>query len=241
MFRDYVTKTTFSFNGTRDTNSETVFKEKHSVMDPMPELTITSSYVDSRVHSKTCITGNPLPESTITLCQSRRHKSVFFCYCTHPIYCLRRVTNLEHFSLWPSQSQPGPQRKEDGERIYGVGMPPHVSGMVWLNFSPFQQGLKSLSVPTLGPLFNLHNSSLSHLQTVQETKPPPFQPRTNQPVSWFCPTAKKQKKSANKLKLSRQNLEQLNQLCGSAKFAFFLKVNRDLDSYLNLPDCCLIV
>ncbi len=28
---------------------ETVFKEKHGVWDPMPELTITSPYVDSNI------------------------------------------------------------------------------------------------------------------------------------------------------------------------------------------------
>ncbi len=41
--------------------------------DPMPELTITitSLYVHSRVYSKTFTMGNPTPESTLTLCQSR--------------------------------------------------------------------------------------------------------------------------------------------------------------------------
>jgi hypothetical protein len=41
---------------------ETVLKEKHGVWDPMPELTITSPYVDSNI----CAMGNPLPESTLT-------------------------------------------------------------------------------------------------------------------------------------------------------------------------------
>jgi hypothetical protein len=37
----------------------------------VPELTITSPYVHSRVDSNTFNTGNPMPESTLTLCQSR--------------------------------------------------------------------------------------------------------------------------------------------------------------------------
>jgi hypothetical protein len=46
------------------------FKEKHGVWDPMPELTITSPYVHSRVDSNTFTMGNPMPESTLTLRQS---------------------------------------------------------------------------------------------------------------------------------------------------------------------------
>jgi hypothetical protein len=56
-------------------------KEKHGVWDPMPELIITSPYVHSRVFSNTFTMGigqpyarvdlNPMPESTLTLCQSR--------------------------------------------------------------------------------------------------------------------------------------------------------------------------
>jgi hypothetical protein len=34
--------------------------------DPMPELTLTSSYVHSRVDSITFTTGNPMPESTLS-------------------------------------------------------------------------------------------------------------------------------------------------------------------------------
>jgi hypothetical protein len=45
--------------------------EKHGGWDPMPEFTITSPYVDSSVDSNTFTTGNPMPESTLTLCQSR--------------------------------------------------------------------------------------------------------------------------------------------------------------------------
>jgi hypothetical protein len=37
----------------------------------MPELTITSPYVHSRVDSDTFIMGNLMPKSTLTLCQSR--------------------------------------------------------------------------------------------------------------------------------------------------------------------------
>jgi hypothetical protein len=40
-------------------------------MGPMPELTITSPYIDSRVDYNTFTMGNPIPESTLTLCQSR--------------------------------------------------------------------------------------------------------------------------------------------------------------------------
>jgi hypothetical protein len=39
--------------------------------DRMPELTITSPYVNSRVDSNTFTKGNPMPESTLTQCQSR--------------------------------------------------------------------------------------------------------------------------------------------------------------------------
>ncbi len=51
-------------------DTEAEFKEKHG------ELTITSQYVDSRVDSNTCTMGNPMPESTLTLCQSRLNSAV---------------------------------------------------------------------------------------------------------------------------------------------------------------------
>jgi hypothetical protein len=51
--------------------TEAESKEKHGVWDPMPKLTITSPYVDSRVDSNTFTMGSPMPESTFTLCQSR--------------------------------------------------------------------------------------------------------------------------------------------------------------------------
>jgi hypothetical protein len=51
-------------------------KKKHGVLDPMAELTITSFYVPSRVDSNTFTMGNPIPESTLTICQSRLYPSL---------------------------------------------------------------------------------------------------------------------------------------------------------------------
>ncbi len=52
--------------------SEAESKEKNGAYDPMPELTVTSPYVDSRVDRLQHMTmGNPMPESTLTLCQRR--------------------------------------------------------------------------------------------------------------------------------------------------------------------------
>jgi hypothetical protein len=45
--------------------SEAESNEKHGVWDPMLELTITSSFVHSRVYSNTFTMGNPIPESTL--------------------------------------------------------------------------------------------------------------------------------------------------------------------------------
>jgi hypothetical protein len=42
--------------------TEAESKEKHGVWDPMPELTITSPYVEY----STFIMGNPMPESTLS-------------------------------------------------------------------------------------------------------------------------------------------------------------------------------
>jgi hypothetical protein len=56
--------------------SEAESKEKNGVRDPMPELTITSTYVHSRVHSNIFTMVNPMPESTLTLCQSRLYPPV---------------------------------------------------------------------------------------------------------------------------------------------------------------------
>jgi hypothetical protein len=54
----------------RRRSPEAESKEKHGVWDPMPELTITSPYVNSRDDSSTIFMGCPMPESTLTLCQS---------------------------------------------------------------------------------------------------------------------------------------------------------------------------
>jgi hypothetical protein len=51
-------------------------KEKHGVWDPMPDLTIISPYGHFRVDSNTFTMGNPMPESTLTLCQSWLYPSV---------------------------------------------------------------------------------------------------------------------------------------------------------------------
>jgi hypothetical protein len=47
--------------------SEAESIENMGVWDPMPELTITSPYVHSKVDSNTYIMGNPMPESTFKL------------------------------------------------------------------------------------------------------------------------------------------------------------------------------
>ncbi len=43
-------------------------KKKHGVWDPMPELTITSPYVHSRVDSNTFSMGKPMPDFRFGLC-----------------------------------------------------------------------------------------------------------------------------------------------------------------------------
>jgi hypothetical protein len=45
--------------------------KKNGVWDPVPELTITSPYVHSRVDSITYTMSNAITEPTLTLCQSR--------------------------------------------------------------------------------------------------------------------------------------------------------------------------
>jgi hypothetical protein len=52
-------------------NTEAESKEKHGAWDPMPKVTIASPNVHSRVDSNTFTMGNPMPELTLTLCQSR--------------------------------------------------------------------------------------------------------------------------------------------------------------------------
>ncbi len=44
-------------------------KEQHGVWDPVPGLTTTSPYVNSRENTNTFTTGNPMPESTLSLSQ----------------------------------------------------------------------------------------------------------------------------------------------------------------------------
>ncbi len=51
--------------------SEAESKEKYGVWDPMTELTLNSPNVHSRVDSNTFTMDNPMPESTLKLCQSR--------------------------------------------------------------------------------------------------------------------------------------------------------------------------
>jgi hypothetical protein len=57
-------------------DSEAESKENHWVWDPMPELTITSPYVYFRVDFNLFTMGNPMSESTLTLCQSRLYPPV---------------------------------------------------------------------------------------------------------------------------------------------------------------------
>jgi hypothetical protein len=80
--------------------TEAESKEKYSVWDPMPELSIISPYVDARVDSDTFNMGNPMPESTLTLCQSRLHPPVrglglWAPYTKHAIYCSNRKKILK--------------------------------------------------------------------------------------------------------------------------------------------------
>ncbi len=71
-------------------------KEKHGVWDHLPELTITSpcEYVHSR-DSHTLAMSNLIPESTLTLCQSR------LCPPVRDFgFGLRRVPNLAHVQMF---------------------------------------------------------------------------------------------------------------------------------------------
>jgi hypothetical protein len=52
-------------------------KEKHGVWDhAVVDYVLTSTYVHSRVDSNTFTMGNPMPESALTLCQSRLYPPV---------------------------------------------------------------------------------------------------------------------------------------------------------------------
>jgi hypothetical protein len=61
-------------------NTETVFKKKHGVWDPMPELTITSPYVDLQSRLQHMYQGqpygrvdiDPMSESTLSPSQGLR-------------------------------------------------------------------------------------------------------------------------------------------------------------------------
>ncbi len=72
--------------------TEAESKEKHGVWDPMPELTITSPYVHSRVDSNTFTIGNPMPESTLTLCQSQLYSPVRAFDLASVQYCMSAST-----------------------------------------------------------------------------------------------------------------------------------------------------
>jgi hypothetical protein len=70
----YLLKTRYMEKVFNQTEAES--KDKHGVQDPMLELTITSPNVHSRVDCNTFTMGNPLPESTLTLRQSRLYPLV---------------------------------------------------------------------------------------------------------------------------------------------------------------------
>jgi hypothetical protein len=61
-----------SATGLLNAKTESEFKEKHGIWDPVPELTITSPYD----HSNTFSMSNSMPESTLTLCQGRLYPPV---------------------------------------------------------------------------------------------------------------------------------------------------------------------
>ncbi len=68
-------------------------KENHCVWDPMPELTINSPYVDSNTFTM----GNPMPESTLTLCHNRLYPPIGdfgFSLCTAAEYTEPEFVNL---------------------------------------------------------------------------------------------------------------------------------------------------
>jgi len=54
------------FREFRVIQTEVESKEKHDVCYPMPELTISSPYVHSRIDSNTFTMDNPMSESTVT-------------------------------------------------------------------------------------------------------------------------------------------------------------------------------
>jgi hypothetical protein len=69
----------------------------------IPELTITSTYVHSKAHCNTFTMGNPVPQSTITLCQSRLYPpvrdfgfSLRLCYTVTYIYTFLPTKQQSH-------------------------------------------------------------------------------------------------------------------------------------------------
>jgi hypothetical protein len=93
---------------------EAEFKEKHGVSwDPMPGMTITSPYVHTRVDSNTFsisigqpnarVDLNPMPESTLALCQNRLHPPVrdfefgFLHGALHALRIKRKFTFMRMF------------------------------------------------------------------------------------------------------------------------------------------------
>ncbi len=91
----------------------------HGVWDPLPELIIISPYyIDSRVNSNASIMGNSMPESTLTLCQSRLYLPVKFLFivvivklCTR--FWLQNPSSLNQSSNKGLGSQPQMQVKKN--------------------------------------------------------------------------------------------------------------------------------
>ncbi len=68
----------------------------HGVWDPMPELTITSPHVHSRVDSKTFTMGNLMPESTLnTMPQSNLLKRTYLYRSQYNLHLQQRV-EIDH-------------------------------------------------------------------------------------------------------------------------------------------------
>ncbi len=87
---------------TFDLTSETVFKEKRGVWDPMPEFTVTSPYVDFRSPGSTPThgaLGNPMPESASSPSQGLR-------ICPQPTFMFSTdIPSLFHTMYMYNQQQ----------------------------------------------------------------------------------------------------------------------------------------
>jgi hypothetical protein len=57
------------------------------VRDIMPELTITSPFIHSKVDSNTFTMDNPMPESTLALCQSPQSRTLDLALCPYQFGC----------------------------------------------------------------------------------------------------------------------------------------------------------